>query len=407
MSVTCCSRSKLLRAASLFTRVHLLRNRHLHKAAAVLRAQRHPKRWITLVQVSFQFIVHLLCQLGVKAFARRNNINLSTITGTGKGGRVTKEDVVNALSSQGQKVRSTPAVRAFAKENNVNINLVSGTGPNGRVTRDDILAFMNGTATQTVLSTGATTKGVIGVPQQPPLSGITGQDHVKKITGMKKAMTKTMTQALSIPTFTYSDDIDATDLMRLRTELKEHIPGLTMLPFFIKALSLAMKDYPIVNSVVNPELDAEGYIQEYVIKHDHNFSVAIDSDHGLTTPNLKQLQNKSILQINQDLRVLIDKVKNNQLTQQDFDDASFSVSSVGNIGGKYFVPTILRPQAAIIAIGKASRVPKYFGDDLRPIDQISFSITADHRILDGATVARFCQRMKQYVENPNLMLISM
>lgn len=241
-------------------------------------------------------MVHLLCQLGVKAFARRNNINLSSITGTGKGGRVTKEDVVNAMSSQGQKVRSTPAVRAFAKEHNVNINLVTGTGPNGRVTRDDVLAFLDGgSSTTTVLSSGATTKGVIGVPQQPPLTGITGQDQVKKITGMKKAMTKTMTQALSIPTFTYSDDIDATDLMRLRKELKEHIPGLTMLPFFIKALSLAMKDYPIVNSVVNPELDAEGYIQEYVIKNDHNFSVAIDSEHGLTTPNLKSLQNKSIL----------------------------------------------------------------------------------------------------------------
>ena len=108
---------------------------------------------------------------------------------------------------------------------------------------------------------------------------------------------------------------------------------------------------------------------------------------------------------------MIEKVKNNQLTQADFDDASFSVSSVGNIGGKYFVPTILRPQTAIIAIGKSVKAPKYTGDGenhtWEPIDQISFSITADHRILDGATVARFCQQMKSYIENPNLMLISM
>ena len=100
-------------------------------------------------------------------------------------------------------------------------------------------------------------------------------------------MTKTMTQALTIPTFTYSDDIDATATMALRQELKQHYPGLTLLPFFIKALSLSMNEFPIVNSVVNPELDGEGYIKEYVIKKDHNFSVAIDSDHGLTTPNLK------------------------------------------------------------------------------------------------------------------------
>ena len=116
-----------------------------------------------------------------------------------------------------------------------------------------------------------------------------------------------------------------------------------MLPFFIKALSLAMNEFPIVNSLVNPELDGEGYIKEYVIKKDHNFAVAIDSDHGLTTPNIKAINNQSILQINQGLRELIDKVKSNQLTAADFDDATFSVSSVGNIGGKYFVPTILRP----------------------------------------------------------------
>jgi 2-oxoisovalerate dehydrogenase E2 component (dihydrolipoyl transacylase) len=110
-------------------------------------------------------------------------------------------------------------------------------------------------AAQSVVSTGATTTGVIGVPQQPPLTGITSEDQVKKITGIKKAMTKTMTQALTIPTFTYSDDIDATSLMKLRKDLKEHIPDITLLPFFIKALSLAMNEYPIVNSVVNPELD--------------------------------------------------------------------------------------------------------------------------------------------------------
>lgn len=98
------------------------------------------------------------------------------------------------------------------------------------------------------------------------------------------------------------------------------------------------------------------------------------------------------------------------MKKSDFEDGTFSVSSVGNIGGKYFVPTILRPQAAIIAIGKAYKTPKYTGNDeintWEPMDTISFSITADHRILDGATVARFSQTMKKYIENPNLMLIS-
>ena len=110
------------------------------------------------------------------------------------------------------------------------------------------------------------------------------------------------------------------------------------------------------------------------------------------------------------MKSLIEKVQTNSLTKSDFEGGSFSVSSVGNIGGKYFVPTILRPQAAIIAIGKAYKQPKYTGKEgqyaWEPMDTISFSITADHRILDGATIARFSQSMKKYIENPNLMLIS-
>ena len=156
-------------------------------------------------------------------------------------------------------------------------------------------------------------------------------------------MTKTMTQSLSIPTFTFSDDMDATALISLRKELKSSIPDLTFIPFFIKAISLAMNEYPIVNSVVNPELDSEGYIKEFVIKNDHNFSVAIDSKDGLTTPNIKQVNRKSILDINTDMRDLISRVNSSQLKKSDFEDGTFSVSSVGNIGGKYFVPTILRP----------------------------------------------------------------
>lgn len=118
------------------------------------------------------------------------------------------------------------------------------------------------------------------------------------------------------------------------------------------------------------------------------------------------------MQINSDLRDLVERVKTNSLSRDDFENGTFSVSSVGNIGGKYFVPTILRPQTAIIAIGKAYKTPKYTGNDSdehtwEPMDSISFSITADHRILDGATIARFSQSMKKYIENPNLMLISM
>lgn len=111
------------------------------------------------------------------------------------------------------------------------------------------------------------------------------------------------------------------------------------------------------------------------------------------------------------MKDLVKRSKEGGLTSEDYADSTFAVSSVGNIGGKYFVPTILRPAACIIAIGKSETKPKYTGDGQddhkwEPIESVSFSITADHRVIDGATVARFSQKMKSYIENPNLMLIS-
>ena len=112
---------------------------------------------------------------------------------------------------------------------------------------------------------------------------------------MKKAMTKTMTEALSIPAFTFSDEMDATALIALRKEMKKVHTNLTMLPFFIKACSIAMLEFPVINSHIDNDLDGEGYIQRYVLKHNHNFSIAIDSPDGLTVPNIKSVQDKSIL----------------------------------------------------------------------------------------------------------------
>ena len=195
-----------------------------------------------------------------------------------------------------------------------------------------------------------------------PLTGVRPEDEVKKLTGMKKAMTKSMTESRSIPFFTFQDEIDATNLMQLRLLLKKNHKNLTLLPFFIKAASLAMSEYPIINSNTNPETDEDGFIKEYVIKKNHNFSIAIDSKDGLTVPNIKKVQEKSIIQINSDIIHLRDRSDHGKLTAVDFEEATFSISSVGNLGGTYFVPTILRPQTAIMAIGRARKTAKYVED---------------------------------------------
>jgi len=238
----------------------------------------------------------------------------------------------------------------MAKKEGIDISQVPGTGKNGRVTKTDLLNFIKsgGQVAQPAAShqqapaSGGTFGGYSG-PRIAPLYGISEGDEVKKITGMKKAMTKTMTESLTVPFFTFSDEMNATALIALRKELKKVHPNLTMLPFFVKACSIAMGEFPVMNSHIDNDWDDEGYIQRYVIKKDHNFSIAIDSKDGLTVPIVKQVQNKSILDINSAINDLRVKSETGALTKDDFENGTFSVSSVGNIGGRYFVPTILRP----------------------------------------------------------------
>ena len=206
-----------------------------------------------------------------------------------------------AVQESNHKALATPAVRSIAKKHRIDISKVPATGKDGRVMKEDIVNFINGKTTSKAVeaptAAASSFKGEKSV-KMPPLTGVKPDDIVKKLTGMKKAMTKTMTESRSIPFFTFQDEIDATSVMKLRQLLKKNHKNLTLLPFFVKAASLAMVDFPIVNINVNPEIDEDGYIMEYVIKKNHNFSIAIDSKDGLTVPNIKKVQEKSILQIN-------------------------------------------------------------------------------------------------------------
>lgn len=356
------------------------------------------------------------------AAAEKKKEESSSSSSSDEGVKVGRTPLSAEVETSNIKALATPAVRHIAKKHGIDISKVKATGKDGRVMKEDILAFIDGKSSakaETPKASGLaqssqSSSKTQGTVKMAPLTGVKSDDVVKKLTGMKKAMTKTMTESRTIPFFTFQDDIDATSLMQLRQLLKKNHKNLTMLPFFIKAASIAMVDYPIVNSQFNPETDEDGYIMEYVMKKDHNFSIAIDSKDGLTVPNVKRVQDKSILQINQDIITLREKVDQGKLTAVDFEDATFSISSVGNIGGTGFVPTILRPQVSIMAIGKATKTAKYVEDPALsdgykfiPADMINISISADHRILDGATVARFAARMKELIENPNLMLISM
>lgn len=275
---------------------------------------------------------------------------------------------------------------------------------------------------------------------------INSEDKLVKIAGFKKAMTKSMTLSNSIPSFLYSDEYNVDNLIKIREDVnftyKKELK-FSYMPFIIKAVSNSLKYYPELNSIINPSVNEDGLIYEYIIKGKHNISIAIDGPEGLVVPNIKDVAKKSIKEIQEDLLSLRDKTYNKKLSSSDLTGGTFSISNIGNIGGKQLGPVIMSPQTCIIGIsrmidaikivdkdklnhfedidylGNNSHLGKYaeyknsnismFKDNEKKgvifHKAINFCISADHRVIDGASIAKFSEKLKSYIENPMKILI--
>jgi 2-oxoisovalerate dehydrogenase E2 component (dihydrolipoyl transacylase) len=311
------------------------------------------------------------------------------------------------------KTLSTPAVRNLLRQENIDISQVKGTGSHGRITKEDVLKFMEGSKQKSKPSKPETPKtqtekhgkkaDAIEVPKK-----YSGLIHTTiKMNNFQKGMQKTMTEALTIPQFFYKDEIDLTELSKLREDVKKHYKGLTFMPFFMKAFSMALHDFPMINSHYSRENPYE--VQRI---SNHNLSFAIDSPQGLVVPNVKNCQNLNILEINEEMnRIRID-AENSKLGMQDLQDGTFTISNIGNVGGTYLGPVILSPQTCIVAIGKAQILPRYQEGEkgslnLVPRKIFMASFGCDHRVLDGATIAKFSNKWKSYIEDPAKLILSM
>lgn len=279
-----------------------------------------------------------------------------------------------------------PSVRRIAKENKIKLTDVKGTGKDGRVLKEDILSYMK----------------TLSQPQSA-----TSDVHIKPIRGYTKTMIKTMTEAMKIPHFVYHDEICVTNLVKLKQKLKmkssEINVKLTYMPFFIKAVSNALTKYPVLNSKIDDK-------QENIIYYNsHNIGVAMDTPGGLAVPVIKNVQNKTILEIAKELNRLQELGKNLKFTPTDLSDGTFTISNIGAIGGTYAKPIILPPQSAILALGKFQLVPRFTDGDVTKIsaETIGYiSGAADHRIVDGASMAGFCNHLKQQIEEPYFLFMN-
>lgn len=316
------------------------------------------------------------------------------------------------------RVLATPAVRRIAMENNVNLADVQGTGKEGRVLKEDILHFIQTGSAPTRVAAPAPTPRAAPVPASPPPAAATpppvirrpviaeGKDRVEPLKGMVKAMSKSMAEALKIPHFGYYDEIDMTNLVNVRKDLKSECDArgvkLSFMPFMVKAASMALLQYPLINSSIDVQKDTVTY------KHNHNIGVAMDTAQGLLVPNIKGVQNLSVFEIAAELTRLQQVGLAGKLTGQDLSGGTFSLSNIGSIGGTYASPVILPPEVAIGALGKVRKLPRFnSAGEVYPAHIMNVSWSADHRLLDGATVARFSNLWKNYLENPAKLILDL
>jgi pyruvate dehydrogenase E2 component (dihydrolipoamide acetyltransferase) len=292
---------------------------------------------------------------------------------------------------------ASPSVRKFARELGVPIDEVKGSGPKGRITAEDIQKF-----TQAVMSGTAQTRAQAQVQAaKAPAGGGAGLDllpwpkvdfakfgpierkemsRIKKISGANL-----LRNAIMIPAVTNHDDADITDLeaFRVSTNKENEKSGVkvTMLAFLIKASVAALKKFPEFNS----SLDGDALIY----KNYWHIGFAADTPNGLVVPVIKDADKKGVLQISQEMGELAKKARDGKLTPAEMSGATFTISSLGGIGGRYFTPIINAPEVAILGVCKSQIEPKWDGKAFQPRLMLPLSLTWDHRVIDGAAAARF------------------
>ena len=287
-------------------------------------------------------------------------------------------------------VLSTPAVRKMAREHDLDLAAIVGTGKQGRVLKEDVLNYLS------------MDKAVIS-----PQYASNDSDRIEVIKGVRKIMGERMGEAAStIPHFTYMDEMDVTELMHTRQLLKDAYGSedlkMTLMPLFIKALSLAMIEFPIINSRTNDDYTELTYIKS------HNIGMAVDGQTGLLVPNIKNVQTLGLLAIAREVTRLTEAARSGKINPQELAGGTVTISNIGAIGGTMATPIIPKPSVAIVALGKIQTLPRFdeHGNVVaRKIMTLSWS--GDHRIIDGGTIARFNNLWMRYLQNPALMLAVM
>ncbi len=311
-----------------------------------------------------------------------------------------------APAPSGAKVHAGPAVRQLAREFGVELNAVSATGPHGRVLKEDVQVYVKAMmqkAKEAPAAGGAT--GGAGIPPIPVVDfSRFGETEEVPMTRLMQIGASSLHRSwLNIPHVTQFDQADITDLEAFRVAQKAVAEKagvkLTVLPLLLKACAHLLKELPDFNSSLAPS--GKAIIRKKYV----NVGFAVDTPDGLLVPVIKNVDQKSLLQLAAEAAALAAKARDKKLTADDMQGACFTISSLGHIGGTGFTPIVNAPEVAILGVSKATIQPVWDGKAFQPKLMLPLSLSYDHRVINGAAAARFTQRLSQLLNDIRTILL--
>jgi len=328
----------------------------------------------------------------------------------------------------GDTVPAGPAVRRFAREVGIDLTAVTGTGEGGRITREDVLAAVRGSGTSrtqvsvpaanalapqanTIASATPPLASPVGGNKVIPLPGQPSQDdygpvRVERMAKIRKVIANQMHKSWStVPRVTNFDDADVTDLEAFRATSKDDYAAqgikLTTMPFLIKAVATALRHHPSMNAVIDMENDQISY-KDYV-----NIGIAVDTERGLVVPNIRHVDALTIPDIARALADLAARVRGGEFGVNELRGGTFTISNLGAIGGTYSTPIVNVPEVAILLVGRTRKLPVVMPDDsIKARLMMPLSLSYDHRLVDGGTATRFLNDVIAYLEAPSRLLLA-
>ncbi|MFJ7735809.1 dihydrolipoamide acetyltransferase family protein [Lysinibacillus sp. NPDC097287] len=316
-----------------------------------------------------------------------------------------KEEVTDTT----KRVIAMPSVRKFAREHDVDIHMVAGTGKNGRIVKEDIENFLNsGGVAQAVEAPTVTEEAPVQQEASTVATPVVLEGDFpetrEKMSGIRKAIAKAMVHSKqTAPHVTLMDDVDVTELVAHRKKFKdiaaEKGVKLTYLPYVVKALVSTLREFPEFNRSLDDST------QEIIQKHYYNIGIAADTEKGLLVPVIKHADRKSVFAVSNEINELATKARDGKLAPHEMKGASMSITNIGSAGGQWFTPVINHPEVAILGIGRISEKPVIKNGEIVAAPVLALSLSFDHRMIDGATAQNALNHLKRLLSEPELLLM--